>query len=79
MNTIKLILLVLYWLPATMRTIWKHTNGGFFIFRDECNEFLRYVLWGVDEDTEASESLADYFQQCRDEIAMRQRRGEWAC
>ena len=76
MRGIKEFLLCVYWMPATMRTIWKHTNGGFFIFREECDEFLRFVSWAASPSAK-EDWQRDYLAQCLDEIAMRQRRGDW--
>ena len=76
MSQIKEIVLCLYWTPACIRTIWKHVNGGFFVFREECDEFLRFVIWAINPHGK-EEWMQDYHAQCVDEIAMRQRRGEW--
>lgn len=47
--------LFVFWLPAMPRMIWRLLLGRFFIFRNEGNEFLRYMLWLTSEDEEDEE------------------------
>ncbi len=72
-------LLVIFWLPVLSRCIWRHVGGRFFVFRDESNEFLRFVWWMNSHSRGgAGEDVDDFYAKAREEIAARQRRGAWA-
>lgn len=71
------IILNLYWLPAIVRVAWRLTGGHMFIYRDEPAEFLRYMLWYLQDVPAAESSEHQLLGYLEDEIAMRRRRGEW--
>lgn len=75
MSTIKEVIMVLYWLPAMIRTMWKFRRGRFFIFRNESNGFLKF-LWAANPNDEESE-IHGYFLRAMDEIQARRRTGVW--
>lgn len=72
---IKEWLLFVYWLPRITRCLWRESRGGFFIFRDEPDELLRflhsylYVLRDSPEDP-----LFGFYQRALIEIRDRERR-----
>lgn len=69
-------LLLLFWMPAVIRTMVRFSAGGLFVFRNESDEFLRFLWWAL-RDEKTSDDLAGYFGQCMDEIKARVRRGDW--
>ena len=79
MNTIKEIILALYWLPNSIRCLLKIKSGRFFVFRDEPNGFLR---WISDARTESdgkkySKDVENLYAEAEAEIAARKRMGTW--
>ena len=82
MNSIKHLILFLYWTPRIWKAAWRQINGNFFVLRDEPNAFLRYLQWyfhGIDLSVHA-DSLPQSLllqQELDAEIAARMRRGDW--
>lgn len=74
----KWTLLRLYWLPRYLRCTWKFVTGRLFVFRDEPNEFLHFVLYVQHRKPCKSQEVRRFFDAANEEIALRQRRGEWA-
>lgn len=53
-------ILAIWWLPAWFRIQWRFATGRLFIFRNESNEFLRYMLWWTDpyyEDVDETDNV----------------------
>ncbi len=71
-------LLILFWFPSMTRVMWRMASGRLFIYRDESNDFLRFMLWylprGVPAEYEHTHNLIAHLD---DEIDMRRRRGDW--
>lgn len=63
--------LSIYWLPNIVRCLWRDSRGRFFIFRDEPDEFLRFLLY-ILRDLE-DDPLLDFRQQVLAEIEARRR------
>ena len=79
MNKFKQRALLLFWLPAWFRVCWRKESGRFFIFRDESNEFLRY-LWFINTEPGAVRGdVQELLDMAMEEIAARQRTGAWTC
>ena len=73
MKIIKHLILNLYHLPALCRTCWKHQEGRWYIFSDESDEFLNYLMYKAQgtnykEDTD----LESLFLQAKAEISLRE-------
>ena len=81
MSRLKEIIVTLYWLPNIVRTLWKVKNGRFFVFRDEPNGFLRWMLQAREESRgkDCSQDILNHYEQAVNEVAARKRRGEWTC
>ena len=75
MRSLKEIVVSLYYLPATIRTMWKVMNGRYFAFRNEDQSFLEYVWWAL--NGEESSELDEWHEECINEICARKRLGEW--
>lgn len=70
----KASIIFLYWLPATTRCLWREARGGFFIFRDEPDEFLRFLhSYLFTLEGEYDDPLYDFYQRVLDEIRARRR------
>ena len=70
----KVWMLILYWSPELIRTMWLHIRGRYYIFRDSPDEFLKFLAWIDSDGTEADaedEDMGDYYRRAGDE---RQRR-----
>ncbi|VUZ24108.1 Uncharacterised protein [uncultured Comamonas sp.] len=72
-------LLALYWMPAWIRVTWKKASGRLFIFRNECNEFLRYLWWVNAASESCSYDVQELLDLAMEEISARQRMGVWTC
>lgn len=73
-NLIKASIIFLYWLPATTRCLWREARGGFFIFRDEPDELLRFLhSYLFTLEGEYGDPLYEFYQQVLEEMRARRR------
>ncbi len=73
-KSIKASIIFLYWLPNTTRCLWREARGGFFIFRDEPDEFLRFLhSYLFTLEGEYDDPIYDFYQQVLQEIRDRRR------
>ena len=81
MKKIKEFFQVLYWLPEMLCSMWKVKNGRLFVFRNESNAFVRFVVDGISPDglSHMSRDLQNYYDQAFNEVAARKRMGTWTC
>lgn len=71
---IKASIIFLYWLPAIIRCMWREARGGFFIFRDESDELLRFLhSYLFTLEGEHDDPLYDFYQQVLEEMRARRR------
>lgn len=68
----KRLILNLYYLPALCRTAWKYQQGNWYVFRDESDVFLEYVVYkGASKGTEYNEDIQCYVGHARVEMQVR--------
>lgn len=79
MSKFKQRALILFWMPAWIRVCWRNASGRFFIYSNECNEFLRYLWWLNLQPGGASDEVQELLDMAMEEIAARQRTGAWTC
>jgi hypothetical protein len=75
---VKWTLLRVYWLPRYLRCTWWFVAGRLFVFRNEPNEFLRFVLYVERLGPCEAQDVRRFFESANEEIALRQRRVEWS-
>ena len=73
MKSLKHLILNLYHLPALCRTCWKHQQGRWYIFRNESDEFLKYLMYKVQRIThKEGTDFESFMAQAKAEINTRE-------
>lgn len=58
-------------LDALCRTAWKVQEGEWYIFREESDEFLKYVISKEDRDGGNREDVMDFIEMAKSEVRVR--------
>ena len=73
MKILKHLILNLYHLPALCRTCFRHQQGGWYIFRNESDEFLKYLMYKVQRIThKEGTDFESFMAQAKAEINTRE-------
>ena len=73
MKSLKHLILNLYHLPALCRTCFRHQQGGWYIFRNESDEFLKYLMYKVQRIThKEGTDFESFMAQAKAEINTRE-------
>lgn len=74
MKSLKHLVLNLYHLPALCRTCFRHQQGRWYIFRNESDEFLNYLMYKVQRSNhKEGADFESFMAQAKDEMKLRQR------
>ena len=73
MKSLKHLVLNLYHLPALCRTCFRHQQGRWYIFRNESDEFLNYLMYKVQSNHKEGADFESFMAQAKDEMKLRQR------
>ena len=73
MKSLKHLILNLYHLPALCRTCWKHQQGRWYIFRNESDEFLKYLMYKLQRSNyKEGADFESFMAQAKAEINTRE-------
>lgn len=85
-NWIKDVVLFVFYFGPIVRYSWKKTRGRLHYFRNESNDFLRYMQYELGdmdylkkcaEEDETYDRLIDTLYELNQEIRLRKRQGTW--
>lgn len=64
---IKSWLVLLFWLPELIKTIFLSVTGRYYLFRDSCDEFLSFLAWFEVAAGPWQQGMDLYFTRAKDE------------
>lgn len=77
MRFIKKFIMCIYWLPMTVKVLWKKNGGGWFWLRDCPTEYLNFIVAtgndALNRGKELNDSQQQMYNESKSELKLRNR------